>query len=59
MNSRLTAIEAAMQTPDDQQNQASKTEYNEYHENKTDNLAKDHEEGIDLRIKLPNGVIEK
>jgi hypothetical protein len=52
-------VQTAVQAPNDQQSQASETEYKEYRENKTDNLAKDHEEGIELRIKLLNGVIEE
>jgi hypothetical protein len=59
MNSRLTTIQAAIQAPDDQQSQTSETEYKKYRQNKTDKLTKDHEKGIELWIKLLNGVIKE
>jgi len=52
-------VQTAVQAPNDQQNQANGAEYKEYRENKTNNLAKDHEEGIEFRIKPLNGVIEE
>jgi hypothetical protein len=58
-NDPLTAAQAVVQVPNDQQNQTNGAENKEHRENKTDNLAKDHEEGIELRIKLLNGVIEE
>ena len=56
-NDPLTAAQAVVQAPNDQQSQTNGAEYKEYRENKTDKLAKDHEEGIELRIKILNGVI--
>lgn len=58
-NDPLTVVQTAVKAPNDQQNQANGAEYKEYRENKTNNLAKDHEDGIEFRIKLSNGVIKE
>jgi len=52
-------VQTTVQAPNDQQSQSNETEYKEYRENKTDKLTKGHEERIEFRIKLLNGVIEE